>query len=211
MDVVKGAKDIAKELTGLNDFKKAKDAFDRAGATAKGVDGDISDAVGALPSYTKDIAVGVGNAAIGAGKAVINFLPVGRAQKAADVVSKTALNAFKPKAYAPATKTPKAYAPPVRTPGRQFAPKPGGVKAPTRPRNSDDALPSKPTDKSTGGYPVNPKPSTAPKASPKNDSKAPATTPKKTGLGRAGAFTAGALLAGDDKPKTGNWTASAVV
>lgn len=203
MDVVKGAKDIAKEMIGLNDFEKAKDAFDRANATAKGVDGDISDALGALPSYTKDIAVGVGNAAVGAGKVVVNLLPPMKTKKlvggAANVVAKTALNAFKPKAYAPSIK------PPVRTPSRQFDPKPSGAKAPTKPRYSDDALPAKPAEKSTGGYPVNPKSATAPKAPTK-------TTPKKTGLGRAGAFTAGAILAGnDDKPKTGNWTASAVV
>jgi hypothetical protein len=205
MDVVKGAKDIAKEMTGLNDFKKAKDAFDRATDTSKDIDysggffSDVKNALGAMPEFTKDIAVGTGNAAVGAGKAAINFIPVGRARKAADVVSKTALNAFKPKAYAPSVK------PPVQTPGRQFAPKPGSVKAPTKPRYSDDALPAKPSEKSTGGYPVTPKSATAPKAPTK-------TTPKKTGLGRAGAFTAGALLAGDDdKPKTGNWTASAVV
>ena len=208
MDVVKGAKDIAKEMTGLNDFKKAKDAFDRAQATSEDVDysggffSDVKNALGAMPEYTKDIAVGTGNAALGAGKAIVNFLPPSRAKqltgKAADVASKTALNAFKPKAYAPAVK------PPVQTPGRQFAPKPGGVKAPTKPRYSDDALPAKPAEKSTGGYPVTPKSATAPKAPTK-------TTPKKPGLGRAGAFTAGALLAGDDKPKTGNWTASAVV
>lgn len=210
MDVVKGAKDIAKEMTGLNDFKKAKDAFDRAQATSEDVDysggffSDVKNALGAMPEYTKDIAVGTGNAAVGAGKAVVNFLPPARAKqisgKVADVVSKTALNAFKPKAYAPSIK------PPVKTPGRQFNSKPNvEVKAPPKTRYSDDALPTKTSDKPTGGYPVNPKP---PSAGPKTPTTKP---PKKPGLGRAAAFTAGTLLASDDKPKTGNWTASAVV
>jgi hypothetical protein len=207
MDVVKGAKDIAKEMTGLNDFKKAKDAFDRAQATSENIDysggffSDVKNALGSIPEYTKDIAVGTGNAAVGAGKAAINFIPATKARKAADVVSKTALNAFKPKAYAPPVK------PPARTPSRQFDTKPNaGVKTQTKPRYSDDALPAKTPDKPTGGYPVNPKP---PAAGPKTPTLKP---PKKPGLGRAAAFTAGTLLAGgDDKQKTGNWTASAVV
>ena len=207
MDVVKGAKDIVKEMTGLNDFKKAKDAFDRATATSKDIDysggffSDVKNALGAMPEYTKDIAVGTGNAAVGAGKAAINFIPAVRARKAADAVSKTALNAFKPKAYAPPVK------PPARTPSRQFNTRPNAdVNAAKKPRYSDDALPAKPAEKPTGGYPVNPKP---PVAGPKTPTVKP---PKKPGLGRGAAFTAGTLLAGSDKEKSStNWTPSAIV
>lgn len=203
MDVVKGAKNIAKEMTGLNDFKKAKDSFDRAQATSEDVDysgglgSDVKNVVAAFPKFTKDIAVGVGDAAVGAGKAIINFIPAGRARKAADVVSKTTLGAFKPKGYVP----------PTKTPGRQFAPKPnGGVKTPPKPRYSDDALPTNTSDKPTGGYPVNPKP---PSAGPKTPTAKP---PKKPGLGRAAAFGAGYALGKDDnKDKSTSWNPSAIV
>lgn len=193
-DVGKWLADTAKESVGLNDFKKAKDAFKRAQATSEKVDGDISDALGAVPAYTKDIAIGVGNAAVGAGKAIINFIPAGRARKAADVVSKGALGSFKPKGYVPSTKTP----------GRQFAPKPtGGVKAPVKPKYSDDALPTKPEEKPTGGYPLNPKPT------PPKD---PVKKPVKSGLGRAAAFGAGYALGKDDnKDKSTSWNPSAIV
>jgi hypothetical protein len=203
MDVVKGAKDIAKEMTGLNDFKKSKDAFDRAQATTENVDysggffSDVKNALGAMPGFTKDIAVGTGNAALGAGKAAVNFLPAGRAKKAADALSKTALNAFKPKF------TPPAPAPKPVT--RQFAPKPSTVKAPTKPRYSDDALPAKAPEKSTGSYPV-----TVPKA---NKPAAPTVKPAvKKPAGRAATFAAGYALANSDKDKASDkWNPSAIV
>jgi hypothetical protein len=205
MDVVKGAKDIAKEMTGLNDFKKAKDAFDRAQATSEDVDysggffSDVKNALGSLPEYTKDIAVGTGNAAVGAGKAAINFIPAARARKAADALSKTALNAFKPKF------TPPAPAPKPVT--RQFAPKPSTVKAPTKPRYSDDALPAKAPEKSTGGYPV-----TVPKTKSANAPRGMAPTKKPSKLGRAATFAAGYGLANSDKDKASDkWNPSAIV
>ena len=197
MDAKKWLADTAKETFGLNDFEKAKDAFDRAKATSEKADGDISDSVKALPSYTKDIAVGVGNAALGATKAVVNLIPAARAKKAADAVSKAALGAFKPKSVAP-----------VKTPGRQFAPKPKTTTPSTKPRYSDDAMPSKAPEKSTGGYPVTvPKAKEAPKAAVKPAAKKPASK-----AGRAATFAAGYALAGSDKEKSStNWTPSAIV
>jgi hypothetical protein len=79
-----------------------------------------------------------------------------------------------------------------------------------KPRYSDDTFAPKAEKKPAEGYPVNPKAKAddAPKAKAKEDAK----TKKGGKLGRAAAFTAGTLLAGgDDKQKTGNWTASAVV
>jgi hypothetical protein len=193
MDAKKWLADTAKETFGLNDFEKAKDAFDRAKATSEKADGDISDSVKALPSYAKDIAVGVGNSAVGATKAIVNLIPATKSRKAADVVSKAALGAFKPKSLAP-----------VRTPGRQFAPKPKAA-TPTKPRYSDDALPAKAPEKSTGGYPVTVPKTTKPAApAVKSSVKKPA--------GRAATFAAGYALANSDKDKaTDKWNPSAIV
>jgi hypothetical protein len=195
MDAKKWLADTAKETFGLNDFEKAKDAFDRAKATSEKADGDISDSVKAIPSYTKDIAVGVGNAALGATKAIVNLIPAAKSRKAADVVSKAALGAFKPKSLAP-----------VKTPGRQFAPKPK-TATPSTPRYSDDVKPSTSPEKSTGGYPVTPKIKDDPKAAAKSGAKKPASK-----AGRAATFAAGYALAGSDKEKSStNWTPSAIV
>ena len=197
MDAKKWLADTAKETFGVNDFEKAKDAFDRANATAAKVDGDLSDGVKALPSYTKDIAVGVGNAALGATKAIVNLIPATKAKKVADAASKAALGALKPKSVAP-----------VKTPGRQFAPKPKTATPNTKPRYSDDAMPPKVGEKPTGGYPVTvPKTKEASKVSAKPAAKKPVSK-----AGRLAAFAGGYALAGSDKEKSStNWTPSAIV
>jgi hypothetical protein len=195
MDAKKAAKEFLKENLGINDFEKAKDAFDRAQATSEGIDysggiwSDLKNVVGAAPEYAKDIATGVGNAAVGAGKVVVNVIPAAKARKAADVV----LKPFAPK-----------------TPSRQFAPKaakPDAAKPSTKPRYSDDAFaPKKTESKPSDGYPVNPKTKadSAPKA------KAPTKKPSK--LGRAATFAAGYGLANSDKDKNSDkWTPSAIV
>lgn len=81
------ALDLAKDITGINNFQNSADAFKRAQATANAADGDVGKAISSLPSYVKDIGVGVGQAALGAGTALVNLVPATKARKAADVVS----------------------------------------------------------------------------------------------------------------------------
>ena len=85
--IKQGAIDLAKDLTGVTNFENAADAFKRAQATQNAVDGNIGKGLSSLPSYAKDIGVGIGQAALGVGTAAINFLPAGKARKAADKVS----------------------------------------------------------------------------------------------------------------------------
>jgi colicin import membrane protein len=82
------ALDLAKDITGITNFQNASDAFRRANATANAADGDVGKAISSLPSYVKDIGVGVGQAALGAGTALVNLIPATKARKAADVVTK---------------------------------------------------------------------------------------------------------------------------
>ena len=192
MDVGKWLADTAKEAVGLNDFEKAKDAFDRANKTSQNAGDGFFDKVKSLPSYTKDIAVGVGDAAVGAGKAVVNvgslLIPEAKAAKAASL--------FKPKfpGIKPGITKPRQFTPKVN------APKPsagkGGVGVLEKPKT--EAAPKAETPAKT-------------EPSVKNEPKASS----KKASGRKGAFAAGAAaaaLAGSgkdsgDKP----WTPSAIV
>lgn len=88
-DIGEFALDLAKDITGVTNFQNASDAFKRANATANAVDGDVGKAITSLPSYAKDIGVGLGQAVIGAGTALTNLIPATKAKKAADVITKT--------------------------------------------------------------------------------------------------------------------------
>jgi hypothetical protein len=203
MDAKKWLADTAKETIGVNDFEKAKDAFDRATAASKGVDysgglsSDIKNVVGAAPKFTKEIATGVGNAAVGAGKALVNVgmlvVPAGRANKAATAITSKL--------------TPKIKTPNKLSGGRQFAPKPGtgggGGGTATKTRTKVET--------------AKPEVETAPKSAVKTETAAkPAPSAKVKGktASRLGTFAAGAAAAGalTGKPKgDGPWTPSAIV
>jgi hypothetical protein len=202
MDVGKWLADTAKEAVGVNDFKKAKDAYDRMDATSKNVDysgdtwSDIKNVLKATPSYTKDAALSVGNSAVGAGKALVNVgmmvVPAGRANKAATAIT----SKF----------TPKITTPNKLSGGRQFSPKPsGGGGTATKTRTQVETK----TD-------VEAAPKTSVKTEPttKPETKTKGQASSKKG-GRTSSFTAGAAaagLAGSNNPKgDGPWTPSAIV
>ncbi len=201
MDAGKWLADTAKEAVGVNDFKKAKDAFDRATAASKGVDysgglgSDIKNVLGVAPDYTKEIATGVKDTAVGAGKALVNVgmlvVPAGKAR----AIAKGITSRFTPKIQTP-------YKGGV--PGRQFTPPSGGGGTATKVRPKVET--------------AKPEVEAAPKASTKTEATTkPETSAKGKGKSttRAGTFAAGAAaaaLAGTgkadgDKP----WTPSAIV
>jgi hypothetical protein len=208
-DVGKWLADTAKEAVGVNDFKKAGDAFSRADKTSKKAGDGIVDKVKVLPSYTKDIAVGVGDAAVGAGKAIINvgslLIPEAKAQGAANAVAKGVTKLF--------GKTPKKIETPFKggiPGGRQFGPSSGGGKTavlerPKTQTKTQEAAPKAETSVKT---------ESSAKSESKAESKAKNESKGKNS-GRTKAFTAGAALAGlagvgkadGDKP----WTPSAIV
>lgn len=204
-DVGKWLADTAKEAVGLNDFKKAKDAYNRMDETAKNIDysgglwSDIKNVAGALPSYTKDAALSVGNAAVGAGKAAVNFIPATKAKKAADVASKALLKPFAPKKIETPFKG--------GIPGsRQFKPSStGGGGTATKTRTQVETKPETSTKTDT---------SAKAESSTKPETKTKGQASSKKG-GRTTAFTAGAAaagLAGSNNPKgDGPWTPSAIV
>jgi len=102
-------KETAKETLGINDFKKAGDAYKRAGKVSESIDysgdtgSDIKNVLGATPEYTKELGLTVGNAALGATKALVNLIP---AKKASTVLEKF-LPKFTPKPKPPQFSTPK--------------------------------------------------------------------------------------------------------
>ena len=199
MDAGKWLADTAKESVGVNDFKKAKDSFDRATATSKSVDysggffSDVKNALGAVPEYTKDIATGVKDSAVGAGKAIVNVgmlvTPAGKSRG----VAKAITSKLKPKIETPYK---------GGTPGRQFSPKSGGGTATmTKPKVET----AKPEVEAAPKAATKTEPTTQPKTAAKNKNKA---------VTRAGTFAAGAATAAalaskgeGDKP----WTPSAIV
>lgn len=202
MDAKKWLADTAKEAVGVNDFEKAKDAFDRATATSKGIDysgglgGDIKNVLGATPGYTKDIATGVKDTAVGAGKALVNVgmlvVPAGKARAAAKAIT----SRFTPKIETP-------YKGGV--PGRQFTPgSSGGGGTATKTRTKVET--------------AKPEVEAAPKAATKTEATTkPETAAKGKGKAttRTGTFAAGAAAAAAanlNKPKgDGQWTPSAIV
>lgn len=204
MDAKKWLADTAKEAVGVNDFEKAKDAFDRATATSKGVDysgglsSDIKNVAGAVPGYTKDIATGVGNAAVGAGKALVNVgmlvVPAGKARAAANAIT----SRF----------TPKIVTPNKLSGGRQFAPKPsggGGTATKTRTKVETAKPEVETAPKTAAKTETTTKPSTKPETAAKGKGK---------GASRVGPFAAGAAAAGALAPKVEGdkpWTPSAIV
>jgi hypothetical protein len=78
-------KDLVQEALGVNDFKKAGDAYKRATAVSEKIDrsggagSDFKNTAAALPEYTKELGLTVGNAAVGGVKAIVNFIPAKRA------------------------------------------------------------------------------------------------------------------------------------
>jgi hypothetical protein len=203
MDAKNWLAETAKETVGVNDFKKAKDAFDRATATSKGIDysgglsSDIKNVAGAAPKYAKDVAASVGNAAVGAGKALVNVgmlvVPAGKANAAAKAITSK---------FTPKIKTPNKL-----SGGRQFAPKPGvgGGGGGTATKTRTKVETAKPEVEAAPKSAVKTEPTTKPETSAKGKG--------KTGS-RAGTFAAGALAAGalTGKPKgDGPWTPSAIV
>ena len=200
MDAKNWLAETAKETVGVNDFKKAKDAFDRATATSKDIDysgglsSDIKNVAGAAPKYAKDIAASVGNAAVGAGKAVVNvgmlFTPKGKTEAAAKAIT----SKF----------TPKITTPNKLSGGRQFSPKSsGGGGTATKTRTKVET--AKPEVEAAPKSAVKTEPTTKPETSAKKTNK-PAS--------RVGTFAAGAAAAGalTGKPKgDGPWTPSAIV
>jgi hypothetical protein len=227
LDKVKdGVIGVAKEVTGVNDFKKAGDAFKRADETSKKIDysgGFKSDAknVGeALPSYVKDIAVGVGDAALGGLKAASLLTPFGRSKKAADAASGALIPKVTPKPPTGGSGYP-------INPGPQFKPQgtSGTLKTKTQPKTSwapQYKTKPKTTPKSTKPsasspqfktqQPVEPAFKTNPQGqtSPKLETKMP---PKKiapitTGVGAG--LLAGAILK-PEKKEPGTWNPSAIV
>lgn len=201
MDAGKWLADTAKETVGVNDFKKAKNAFDRATAVSKDVDysggffSDVKNALGAMPEYTKEIGTGVKDAAVGAGKAVVNVgtlvVPAGRANS----VAKKLTSKLKPKIETPYK---------GGTPGRQFNPgssKGGGTATMTKPKVET----TKPEVEAAPKAATKTETTAKPQASAKGKGKTPT---------RSGAFTAGALAAGALAPKSEGdkpWTPSGIV
>jgi hypothetical protein len=226
LDKVKdGVIGVAKEVTGINDFKKAGDAFKRADETSKKIDysgGFKSDAKavgGALPSYVKDIGVGVGDALVGGLKAASLLTPFGRSKKAADA----AAGALAPKI------TPK---PPTGSggypinPGQQFKPQgpAGTLKTKTQPKTKwapeykakpktapKSTKPSASSPQFKTQQPVEPAFKTTPegKTAPKLETK---MGPKwKTPLTLGAGAALGAMLPKPEKKEDGTWNPSAIV
>jgi hypothetical protein len=217
MDVVKWLADTSKEAVGVNDFNKAKDAYKRAEETGNKIDysgntwSDIKNAAKAMPSYTKDIAVSVGDAAVGATKAAVNVGMLLVPETRADKIASKAAGLFKPKFSGPKSGPKTGITPP-----RQFTPKPsasrGGVGVLERPK-----VETKPSTATKPKVEVVPKAETAPKAdtAPKTEAAPKAETKPATGksTGRGKTFAAAAAAAaGIGTPKgDGPWTASAIV
>lgn len=193
-DVGKWLADTAKESVGVNDFKKAKDAYNRMQSISDKVDGDLGKAVKALPDYAKEAAVTVGDVAMGAGKALVNVgglvIPALRGRTAAKAITSKI--------------TPKIQTPyKGGVPGRQFSPNAGkgGTATMTKPKVQE----------------AKPQVETAPKAETKLE---PTTKPETAAKGkgkaatRAATFAAGAAAASALAPKPEGdkpWTPSGIV
>ena len=234
--VKEGAIGVAKEVTGINDFKKAGDAYKRADEVSKKIDysggtkSDIKNVAKATPEYVKEVGLTVGNAAMGALKAASLLTPFGRSKKAVDLAAEGLAPKVTPKIPTPKGGGSTGGYP--LNPGPQF--KPQGTLGPTGALKTKTAPKTRWAPEYKPGFKPKVSPKTTPakpqtgiKSSPqfKNETKvetkpsaetAPKLEPKptnkfKTPLTLGAGLAAGALLKKPEKKEDGTWNPSAIV